>query len=338
MSDALTRSAPQGLVPQNLSDVKTFADIITRSSLCPDAYRGKPNDVFVAILMGLDLGLSPMQAVQNIAVINGRPCLWGDAMLAVCKSSPDWEWMVEEQAGEGDRMTARCRVKRRGEPEVVTTFSLSEAKAANLTGKGPWRSYPKRMLQMRARGFALRDAFPDVLRGIAPAEEVADYPTASPNEPIDGQEPDIVPTPPDENLRRAQHAPRRRGRPTNAERAARQAAQTVQVANADPQPEPEAEPGEGPQDMPESFRPFVESPEPSTTVVSDVYAQTISVLHTASSMDDLNAAAALAEGIESESERANARALYRQKKVQLTPAEERGAAVRAGLAARLRGA
>jgi hypothetical protein len=331
MSDALTRPTPMGLVPQNLSDVKTFADIITRSTLCPDAYRGKPNDVFVAILMGLDLGLSPMQAVQNIAVINGRPCLWGDAMLAVAKNSPSWEWMVETQTGEGDRMVATCRVKRRGEPEVVSTFSMADAKAANLAGKGPWRAYPKRMLQMRARGFALRDAYPDVLRGIAPAEEVADYPTA--NAPIDEQEPDIVPTPSSDSLRRAQHAPRRRGRPSNAERAARQAVAEAPAANADPEPEPETI--AGPEDMPESFRPFVES---ASTVVSDVYAQTISVLHTASSMDDLNHAAALAEGIESESERANARALYRQKKVQLTPAEERGAAARAGLAAKLRGA
>ena len=83
--ESLTKQQPQGLVPQSLADVKTFSDIITRSSLCPDQYRNKPQDVFVAILMGLDLGLSPMQAVQNIAVINGRPCLWGDAMLVFAK-------------------------------------------------------------------------------------------------------------------------------------------------------------------------------------------------------------------------------------------------------------
>lgn len=325
--ESLTKQQPQGLVPQSLSDVKTFADIITRSSLCPDQYRNKPQDVFVAILMGLDLGLSPMQAVQNIAVINGRPCLWGDAMLAVCKSAPTWEFMQETQTGEGDRLTAVCRVKRRGEPEVVSTFSMSDAKAAGLTGKGPWRSYPKRMLQMRARGFALRDAFPDVLRGIAPAEEIADYPA-----PGDSQ-PEIVPTPPDgDGLRPAVHAPRKRGRPSNAERAQRLAAQPV--AN-DPEPPPSEE---APQDMPESFRPFVETPAEAEPVVSDVYAETITAIHTATSLHDLAHAAALADGIDSDTERANARALFKQKRATLTPAEERGAATRADLAAKLRGA
>jgi len=332
VGEALTRAQPQGLVPQNLSDVKTFADIITRSTLCPDAYRNKPNDVFVAILMGLDLGLSPMQAVQNIAVINGRPCLWGDAMLAVCKNSPSWEWMAETQTGEGERMVATCRVKRRGEPEVVTTFSFGEAKAAGLTGKGPWRSYPKRMLQMRARGFALRDAYPDVLRGIAPAEEVADYPT-SPNAPIDEQQPDIVPTPPDESLRRAQHAPRRRGRPTNAERAAREAVAQAPAANADPEPEPAT--SAGPEDMPEPFRPFVAVTEP---LVSEAYSQTMTMLNDAESLDDLEAVRSVAAGIPEGPEKKNATELYKQKRVQLTPAEERGAAARAGLAAKLRGA
>ena len=233
--------------------------------------------------------------------------------------------MQETQTGEGDRLTAVCRVKRRGEPEVVSTFSMADARAAKLTGKGPWMSYPKRMLQMRARGFALRDAYPDVLRGIAPAEEIADYPAAG-----DGQ-PEIVPTPPDdEALRPAMHAPRKRGRPSNAERAAR--ATQPPAANVDPEPPPVE-----PQDMPESFRPFVESPA-AEPVVSDVYAETITAIHTATSLHDLAHAAALAEGIESDSERGNARALFKQKRAALTPAEERGAATRAeagGEAARL---
>ena len=54
---------------------------------------------------------------------------------------------------------------------------MEDAQKAGLQGKsGPWSQYPKRMRQMRARAFALRDVFPDVLRGMPIAEEVMDTP------------------------------------------------------------------------------------------------------------------------------------------------------------------
>ena len=59
---------------------------------------------------------------------------------------------------------------------TTRTFSQEDAKRANLWGKaGPWTAYPKRMLQMRARSFALRDSFPDALKGVGISEEVRDY-------------------------------------------------------------------------------------------------------------------------------------------------------------------
>ena len=76
-------------------------------------------------------------------------------------------------------MVATCTAKRRGyEKPTVVRFSVADAKKAGLWGKsGPWSQYSKRMLQLRARGFALRDAFPDVLKGLVTAEEAQDYPT-----------------------------------------------------------------------------------------------------------------------------------------------------------------
>ncbi len=85
----------------------------------------------LAVQLGSEVGLRPMQALQNIAVINGRPAVWGDALM--------------------------------------------DAKRAGLwTKAGPWQTYPRRMLQMRARSFALRDAFPDVLKGLISVEEALD--------------------------------------------------------------------------------------------------------------------------------------------------------------------
>jgi hypothetical protein len=123
-----------------------------------------------------------MQSLQSIACINGRPSVWGDAALALVIGSPVCEYVRETVDGEGDAMVATCEAKRRGyEKASVVRFSVADAKKAGLWGKtGPWTQYSRRMLQMRARGFALRDAFPDVLRGLVTAEEAQDYPHAEP--------------------------------------------------------------------------------------------------------------------------------------------------------------
>jgi hypothetical protein len=64
-------------------------------------------------------------------------------------------------------------VKRKGMSPVVSRFTVGDAKRANLWEKaGPWKQYPRRMMEMRARGFALRTAFADVLNGIHLTEEI----------------------------------------------------------------------------------------------------------------------------------------------------------------------
>lgn len=166
------------IVPQNLTEAMTFADLIAKSSFCPDAMKGKGGDVLIAMQMGAEIGLSPMQALQNIAVIRGRPTVWGDAALAVIMAHPCYvshrEWL-EGNLNDGT-LTAYCGITRKNSDEEIKSFSIDDAKKAELWGKaGPWKQYPQRMLQMRARSFAIRDKFADALRGINMREEVEDY-------------------------------------------------------------------------------------------------------------------------------------------------------------------
>lgn len=169
-----TQSRQQfSLAPQNLQEAIQFADMMSKSNLVPKDFVGNTGNILVAVQWGMELGLQPMQAMQNIAVINGRPALWGDAVIALVKASPTCEYVVEEVTDS----VAVCRAKRKGEPEQSRSFGLDDAKKAGLLGKsGPWTQYPKRMMQMRARSWALRDVFPDVLRGMPVAEEVMDIP------------------------------------------------------------------------------------------------------------------------------------------------------------------
>ena len=162
--------------PTNVEGLWRIAQLIARSGFKPKGV-DTPEQVFVAVGAGLEVGLSPMQSIQNIMVVNGRPSLWGDALLGLVQASGKMTDMKESFEGKGDSLCAVCHVERadRSTP-VVQRFSVADAKLAGLWGKsGPWTQYPKRMLQMRARAFALRDTFPDVLKGLSAAEETMDY-------------------------------------------------------------------------------------------------------------------------------------------------------------------
>jgi hypothetical protein len=161
--------------PSNLGEAIEMAKMLSRSGMVPKSYEGKPEAILVAVQMGNEIGLPPMAALQNIAVINGRPSIWGDAMLALVASHPDCCGVSE--TFDKASMTATCTVMRKGWADpIVRTFSVVDAKTARLWGRqGPWSDYPLRMLQQRARGFALRDAFPDALRGLISVEEAQDY-------------------------------------------------------------------------------------------------------------------------------------------------------------------
>ena len=175
-----TNTTPcRGLALTTMAEAMSFANMVAKSAFAPKDFQGKPESCLLAIQHGGEIGLTPMQSLQSIAVINGRPCVWGDAALALVQSSPVCEYVREYIEGDGDAMTAVCEAKRRGYPApTVSRFSMADAKRAGLAGKsGPWSQYPGRMLALRARGFALRNAFADALRGLITAEEAQDYPT-----------------------------------------------------------------------------------------------------------------------------------------------------------------
>lgn len=176
----------RGFAPATLTEAIQFSDMLSSSSMVPKAYQGKPQDILVCVQWGYEMGLAPMQALQNIAVINGKPSVYGDAMMALVQASPVCEDVEEYFENEGTpNPVAVCVAKRKNRKPVIAKFSVEDAKRAGLWGKqGPWSAYPKRMMQMRARGFALRDAFPDVLKGLISAEEAADYPDEAKPRPV----------------------------------------------------------------------------------------------------------------------------------------------------------
>lgn len=196
--NALVAAAPRqqfDLSPQNFEQALVFSDYLAASEMVPKNFRNKPGDCLVAMQWGCEVGLKALQALQSIAVINGKPGLFGDAGKAIllaagCIIEED-DTAVVKANGRG-----RCKITRPGRPPVERTFSMEDAKTANLWGKeGPWKTYPYRQMAWRAFWFAARDAASDLLRGMAGAEELVDTPTERYMGPADVVQP-AAPTPP----------------------------------------------------------------------------------------------------------------------------------------------
>lgn len=158
--------------PALFGHYRMVAETLSKSSMIPNSYKGKPDDIFVAMAMGYQLGFPVEQSLQDIAVINGRPCVWGDGLLALAINHPDFEDIKEEPIYNKNVVTGYvCTVIRKGHIPHSKTFTIQDAEHAGLLKKGgAWASYPERMLQLRARSFALRDKFADALRGLRVAE------------------------------------------------------------------------------------------------------------------------------------------------------------------------
>jgi hypothetical protein len=212
--------AVAAIIPRTLTDVARVGDAILRAGLAPTSYIVKPkgtNDeathqadqatkarVMIGIMKGAEVGLPPITALSTIAIINNRPCIWGDGAVALVQQSGLVERIetfyeggneaaagpVQEAGGEINHaptlrdfpqgLTAVCRIWRRGQSAPYEgRFSVRDAMRAHLWGnsnKAPWVEYPKRMLMNRARAFPLRDGFADVLCGLSIREEVEDFP------------------------------------------------------------------------------------------------------------------------------------------------------------------
>ena len=178
-----------GLELQTMNDLWRFGTCVVNSGMAPKGVT-KIEQVVMRVQYGMEVGLSAMQALQGVAVINNVASLWGDALKGVVLNSPLCEWITESLDGEGMDMVATCTSKRRGAPESLSySFSVKDAQQAGLWDKaGTWQQYPKRQLQMRARGFNLRDNFADVLKGLISAEEAMDYPSTEPKRIQEGDE------------------------------------------------------------------------------------------------------------------------------------------------------
>lgn len=138
----------------------------------------KERDIFLIMLKGLEIGMLPMQALDSIDVIAGKPAIKPQGMLAQIKS----KGLLESMKIEDDGSTCTVTMKRKGETEpYVEAFGMADAdkmmtkewgKDVPLSQKSNWKAQPKTMRKWRAIAACCRTAFPDVIQGMYTPEEL----------------------------------------------------------------------------------------------------------------------------------------------------------------------
>lgn len=193
MSQVAKITSSNGIVvPKNVDTDRAarweLAQAIVSARMAPYGMESAQK-VMIAMEAGVELGIPAMASIQSIAIIKGRPCLWGDALIGVVRSSPLCLYVKEWIEGDSDKMIAYCETHRRNEKDpVCRSFSVFDAQRAGLWKTkecdSPWWKYPKRMLQMRARAWCLRDVYADILKGVQIREEVEDYARDAQDAPV----------------------------------------------------------------------------------------------------------------------------------------------------------
>jgi hypothetical protein len=159
------------IIPSSLPEVQSMADVLAKSTLLPDALKGKSADVVVQILAGQELGLAPMASIRGVHIVQGKPLLSADTMVALVLGSGLCEYfsLVDE-----NETKVTYETKRKGSPVPQRmSWSDEDTKLAGLNTKDNWRLHKKQMRRARARAILARDVYPDVLAGCFDPDEIA---------------------------------------------------------------------------------------------------------------------------------------------------------------------
>jgi len=172
---ALIPVGPRGVELRDVDSMFRFARCYLQSGLAPTSYR-KEQQLVIVWAKAAELGLSPMQAIDGMTIINNRVGIMGDLALALVEASGNLQKKLVTYTGDGEDLECTILLKRKGRAEQTYSFSVKEARAAGIYERSTtWKAYPKRMTYYRALGFGLRDEFSDVLKGLKTVEELSDY-------------------------------------------------------------------------------------------------------------------------------------------------------------------
>lgn len=165
-------------MPTSWDDAYRIAMYLKQTGLVPDGLRNKEYDILYIVATGAEFGLSPIQALREIAIVKGKPYLSALLRIGMVKRSPECEFF---RLVESDDKKATFETKRKGEGVTKLTYSLEDAKRAGLYGRvdkdgklldDNWNKSPALMLRRRCGSQLADEVYPDVTRGSYDREEL----------------------------------------------------------------------------------------------------------------------------------------------------------------------
>jgi len=170
MSTALSIRHSQTIANTSINDWQVMmeqARTLLQSGFLPQAIKTEAQAVAI-ILQGRELGIGPMAALGTINVIQGKPTISPQLMLALINRSGD----LEDFKCIDDGRQCTLTMKRRGRSAHIVTFSMNDAEKLGLAGKDNWKKQPATMRQWRAVAACARIVFPDVILGLYTPDEM----------------------------------------------------------------------------------------------------------------------------------------------------------------------
>lgn len=163
------------LMPEDAEGVYKVSKYLAPSDLIPKSFGGRPENVFAAIMYGREIGVSAMQALSNIAVVNGRPSVWGELATALVRQSGLCESLTYKFEGTGATLKCIATGKRKDIAEPHTEeFSMDDAKLAGFDKKDTYVKHPRDMIMWKALHRLYKFLWADVLKGISIREIIQD--------------------------------------------------------------------------------------------------------------------------------------------------------------------
>jgi hypothetical protein len=163
------------LDPGTFNQVWRVAQALSKSSLVPAHFSGKPENCFIICQMALRLGVDPFMALSHTFVISGRAGLDAQFAIALAAKSKIFKGPIRfSSKGKGDDLEVTATAMAQDDQPVSSTVSMVMAKDEGWTKNSKYRSMPEHMLRYRAATFLIRQCAPEVLLGMTTVEELDD--------------------------------------------------------------------------------------------------------------------------------------------------------------------
>lgn len=162
MTEVARRTNQQVVPHMSMNDKMQYAQALAQASLLPKQYQRNPGNVLLAVELGESLGIPPIQAINTVHVIEGKPSASSGLISALVRRAG------HTLRVKGDDQSATAEIVRSDDPDFTysVTWDMGRARNAGVTGRDNWKKYPAAMLKARAITEVARDACQEALMGV----------------------------------------------------------------------------------------------------------------------------------------------------------------------------